>query len=155
VWVWKLTNNKDGRTVSPTTDSRTVPAQMYWHIGTFEYLLDVKQETYCRTYNLKTSKWVEKSSILKNFTTNFLGHQEAENYCDMVGWSSKIHKANGCNMSLMVHFLNSHLDFFPRNLRAVSDGMDSEAISPENVLHGKTVQMQVESQYAGWLLPNT
>jgi len=52
-------------------------------------------------------------------------------------------------MSLMVHFLNSHLDFFPRNLRAVSDGMDSEAISPENVLHGKTVQMQVESQYAG------
>nr|CAH7733773.1 unnamed protein product [Callosobruchus chinensis] len=27
----------------------------------------------------------------------------------------------GCNMSLKVHFLHSHLDFFPENLGAVSD----------------------------------
>nr|CAH7763855.1 unnamed protein product [Callosobruchus chinensis] len=26
-----------------------------------------------------------------------------------------------CNMSLKVHFLHSHLDFFPENLGAVSD----------------------------------
>ena len=27
----------------------------------------------------------------------------------------------GCNMSLKIHFLRSHLDFFPPNLSAVSD----------------------------------
>lgn len=27
----------------------------------------------------------------------------------------------GCNMSLKIHFLDSHLDFFPENLGAVSD----------------------------------
>jgi hypothetical protein len=29
VWAQKLTNNKDGRAVRPTTDSQTVPAHMY------------------------------------------------------------------------------------------------------------------------------
>jgi hypothetical protein len=27
----------------------------------------------------------------------------------------------GCNMSLKIHFLESHLDFFPENLGEVSD----------------------------------
>ncbi|GBM87484.1 hypothetical protein AVEN_21656-1 [Araneus ventricosus] len=27
----------------------------------------------------------------------------------------------GCSMSLKVHFLDSHLDYFPENLRAVSE----------------------------------
>ncbi|UYV68272.1 KDM2A [Cordylochernes scorpioides] len=31
------------------------------------------------------------------------------------------HLALGCNMSLKIHFLHSHLDFFPDNLSAVSD----------------------------------
>jgi hypothetical protein len=31
------------------------------------------------------------------------------------------YKAMGCNMSLKVHFLDSHLDFFPENLGTVSD----------------------------------
>ena len=30
-------------------------------------------------------------------------------------------KAMNCNMSLKVHFLHSHLDFFPENLGDVSD----------------------------------
>ena len=31
------------------------------------------------------------------------------------------YKKLGCNMSLKIHFLDSHLDFFPENLGAVSD----------------------------------
>jgi hypothetical protein len=31
------------------------------------------------------------------------------------------YKAMGCNMSLKIHFLESHLDFFPENLGEVSD----------------------------------
>jgi hypothetical protein len=30
-------------------------------------------------------------------------------------------KAMGCNMSLKIHFLESHLDFWPENLGEVSD----------------------------------
>ncbi|UYV73796.1 hypothetical protein LAZ67_11000937 [Cordylochernes scorpioides] len=39
------------------------------------------------------------------------------------GWNllHKGTKALGCNMSLMIYFLHSHLDFFPDNLVAVSD----------------------------------
>ena len=33
----------------------------------------------------------------------------------------KLYQDMGCNMSLKVHFLDSHLDFFPDNLGAVSD----------------------------------
>ncbi|UYV63953.1 hypothetical protein LAZ67_2006122 [Cordylochernes scorpioides] len=36
-------------------------------------------------------------------------------------WASQEKKALGCNMSLKIHFLHSHLDFFPDNLGAVSD----------------------------------
>jgi hypothetical protein len=31
------------------------------------------------------------------------------------------YRALGCNMSLKMHFLDSHLDFFPQNLGNVSD----------------------------------
>jgi hypothetical protein len=31
------------------------------------------------------------------------------------------YEAMGCNMSLKIHFLHSHLDFSPQNLGAVSD----------------------------------
>jgi hypothetical protein len=31
------------------------------------------------------------------------------------------YKAMGCNMSLKVHFLDSHLDIFPENLGAASE----------------------------------
>jgi hypothetical protein len=31
------------------------------------------------------------------------------------------YKAMGCSMSLKVHFLDSHLDFFPENLGAISN----------------------------------
>jgi hypothetical protein len=31
------------------------------------------------------------------------------------------YKAMGCNMSLEIQFLDSHLDFFPENLGAISD----------------------------------
>jgi hypothetical protein len=57
----------------------------------------------------------------KNVRTNFLGNYKAENYRDMVADLVQSYKPMGCNMSLKVHFLDSHLDFFPQNLRAVGD----------------------------------
>jgi hypothetical protein len=57
----------------------------------------------------------------KNVTKSFLGNRKAENYHEIVSDLLMAYKAKGCNMSLKVHFLDSHLDFFPENLGAVSD----------------------------------
>jgi len=66
---------------------------------------------------------VEKSArtTLKNTTTNFFVNHKAENHRNTVAEVVQSDKAMGCNMSLKVHFLDSHLRFFPENLGAVND----------------------------------
>ncbi|KAK4872941.1 hypothetical protein RN001_014970 [Aquatica leii] len=51
----------------------------------------------------------------------FLGNHKSEDYVAHVEELLLAYKDIGCNMSLKVHFLHSHLDFFPENLGAVSD----------------------------------
>ncbi|UYV81282.1 hypothetical protein LAZ67_20000646 [Cordylochernes scorpioides] len=57
----------------------------------------------------------------RNVCKNFLGSVKVENYRDIVNDLLLSYKALGFNMSLKIHFLHSHLDFFPDNLGAVSD----------------------------------
>ncbi|UYV66209.1 hypothetical protein LAZ67_4000761 [Cordylochernes scorpioides] len=57
----------------------------------------------------------------RNVCKNFLGSVKVENYRDIVNDLLLSYKALGCNMSLKIHFLHSHLDFFPDNLGAVGD----------------------------------
>ncbi|UYV64447.1 hypothetical protein LAZ67_3000735 [Cordylochernes scorpioides] len=57
----------------------------------------------------------------RNVCKNFLGSVKVENYRDIVNDLLLSYKALGCNMSLKIHFLHSHLDFFLDNLGAVSD----------------------------------
>ncbi|UYV82502.1 hypothetical protein LAZ67_21002579 [Cordylochernes scorpioides] len=57
----------------------------------------------------------------RNVCKNFLGSVKVENYRDIVNDLLLSYKALGCNMSLKIHFLHSHLYFFPDNLGAVSD----------------------------------
>jgi len=54
----------------------------------------------------------------KNIITNFLGNHNAENDHDMMVGLVQSYKTN---TSLKVHFIDSHLDFFPGNLGALSD----------------------------------
>ncbi|UYV73358.1 Transposase [Cordylochernes scorpioides] len=62
--------------------------------------------------------------------TNFeAGSVKVENYRDIVNDLLLSYKALGCNMSLKIHFLHSHLDFFPDNLGAVSDEHVSISLS--------------------------
>ena len=51
----------------------------------------------------------------------------------------KAHQTMGCNMSLANQFLHSHLDFFPPNVRAVSD---------EHVERFRQVISTIEKRYA-------
>jgi len=60
----------------------------------------------------------------KRICKDFLGTHEAANYQDVVQNPLTSYKAMGCNASLKIHFLESHLDFFPENLSKVSDEHD-------------------------------
>ena len=52
---------------------------------------------------------------------NFLGNREVPNYGEIVGELLQSYQNMGCNMSLKIHFLDSHLDFFHDNLGAIRD----------------------------------
>jgi len=57
----------------------------------------------------------------KNITTNFWGNHKTENDHDKMVDLVQSYKIMECNTSLKVHFLDSHLDFFPGNLEALSN----------------------------------
>jgi hypothetical protein len=51
---------------------------------------------------------------------NFLGNVKAENYKELVEDLLNAQQTVGCNLSLKIHFLRSHLHFFPPHLSTVS-----------------------------------
>jgi len=57
----------------------------------------------------------------KRICQDFLGNHRAANYQNVVQDLLTSYKATGCDMSLKIHFLESHLDFFPENLGEVID----------------------------------
>ena len=57
----------------------------------------------------------------KQVVHNFLGCKKSENYAHIVQEMLIAYQKLGCRMSLKIHFLHSHLDFFPDNLGDVSD----------------------------------
>ena len=65
----------------------------------------------------------EKAAWLsfKQVVTSFLGNKKDPNYKSIVADMLKNFMKLGCNMSIKVHFLHSHLDYFPENLGAVSE----------------------------------
>jgi hypothetical protein len=51
----------------------------------------------------------------------FWGKNRADNYKRFIDNLLQAYQNLGCNMSLKIQFLHSHLDFFPDNLGHVSD----------------------------------
>ncbi|GFT14227.1 uncharacterized protein TNCV_4591041 [Trichonephila clavipes] len=83
----------------------------------------------------------EAWQAFKNVTHSFLGNLKAENYRDIVHDLIASYKNVGCNMSLKIHFLHSHLDFFPETLGAESDQhgerLHQEISAKEKIYQGK------------------
>jgi hypothetical protein len=68
-----------------------------------------------------------------------LGNGKAENYSGILQELISSFSAVGCIMSLKLHFLHSHLDFFPPvNMEVVSD--EHEEMSLGNSRNRKEVQ---------------
>jgi len=65
----------------------------------------------------------ERSAWLsfKRIYEDLLGNRKAANYQDIVQGLLTSYKAMGCNMSLKIHFLELHLDFFQEHLGEISD----------------------------------
>ena len=66
---------------------------------------------------------VEKAAWLSfvSIVNNFLGNEKADDYREIVQNLIKNFQRLGCNMSVKLHYLDSHLDKFPENLGDVSD----------------------------------
>jgi len=54
-------------------------------------------------------------------SADFLRNSRTENYKELIEDVLSFHQKLGCNMSLKIHMLQSHLDFFPDNCSMVSD----------------------------------
>ena len=52
---------------------------------------------------------------------NFLGNNRSADYVAVVNNFLPAYNDMGCNMSIKIHFLHSHLNFFPDNLGQLSD----------------------------------
>ena len=61
--------------------------------------------------------WFSFASVVENL----LGITKSDDYRNIVETILENYHKLGCNMSIQVHFLNSHLEQFPDNLGAVSD----------------------------------
>jgi len=72
---------------------------------------------------IHTMKSVERDAWIsfREVVNNFLGNRKDPNYVQIVETMLRKFQQLGCNMSLKVHFLHSHLDYFPANLGAVSE----------------------------------
>ena len=57
----------------------------------------------------------------KIIVKEFLGNRRAQNHENLVNNLLQSYQKLGCNMSLNIHFLHSHLDFCPEKCGAVGD----------------------------------
>jgi len=74
---------------------------------------------------IKTMKTDEKDAWLsfQSVCENFLGNNRDTKFRTIVFTMLSNFKKLGCLMSLKIHFLFSHLDYFPENVRAFSEEM--------------------------------
>lgn len=63
----------------------------------------------------------EAFECIRLVTTHFLGNYRAPNHKDIIGNMLTTFKKLKVHMSLKIHFLADHPDFFPENIGAVSD----------------------------------
>lgn len=74
--------------------------------------------TFAESLNvLELEAWMAFKWLCDNFLGNNKSPQYRQGVERLLGANHKL----GCRMSLKIHFLRAHLDFFPRNLGAVSD----------------------------------
>lgn len=78
----------------------------------------MKDPTFVNSMNeSEREAWTSFVEVVRNF----LGKHKAKNYVDLVNNMLTSFRKLGCNMSIKVHYLHSHLDRFPENLGDTSE----------------------------------
>ena len=67
--------------------------------------------------NVEKNAWISFKKVVKGL----LGNEKSSDYDELVNNMLKIFQGLGCNMSTKVHYLHSHLDWFPENFGDVSE----------------------------------
>ena len=67
--------------------------------------------------NREKQTWV----AFKDVVEGFLGNERKENYKELITELLRTYHLLKYNMSIKIHFLYSHFDYFPDNLRKISD----------------------------------
>ena len=67
--------------------------------------------------SVEKNGWITFSQVVNNF----LGNTKSAEYKEIVKILLDTFHKLGCNMSVNVHFLRSHLEYFPENLGALSE----------------------------------
>lgn len=80
-----------------------------------QLIRDTQFETHMNEVELEA--WKAFIVVVKNF----LGNKKATNYVELVNNMLTAFRNLGCNMSIKMHYLFSHLDRFPNNLGSMSD----------------------------------
>lgn len=97
----------------------------------------MKNEQFINQLNTKEKRaWKSFVAICENF----LGKNKSANYVQIVNEMLSAYHAMGCNMSPKMHYLHSHLNYFPENLGRVSDEQGER-------FHQELLKM--EQRYAG------
>jgi hypothetical protein len=73
----------------------------------------MKDKDFEKTMNAREK---EAWTAFRSVTENFLGKNKDPNYKNIVETMLENFKKLGCNMSVKVHFLHSHIEYFPENL---------------------------------------
>ena len=94
-------------------------AKLKEHIFVGPQIREVLKDTdFEELLNLKELRAWE---AFKSVCSGFLGNTSVPDYQACIEKLLKSYEDMGCRMSLKIHFLHSHLNFFPPNLGAVSD----------------------------------
>jgi hypothetical protein len=78
----------------------------------------VKDNSFVLTMaSVEKAAWVSFVEVMENF----LGNYKSDNYEQIVNNMLRNFEKLGCNMSVKVHFLHSHISYFPENLGQMSE----------------------------------
>jgi len=78
----------------------------------------LKDEAFVATMNNdEKAAWLSFKKVVENF----LGNHKSDNYAELVADLLRNYQKLGCLMNYKLHFLHSHLDYFPLNLGDYSE----------------------------------
>ena len=109
-----------------------------------------KYEILSRT-NTSTGSFKAAWDSFKFVVKGQLGSKGAQNYEELVNNLMQSYQKLSCNVSLKIHFLLSHLEFFPERCGAVCDE-HGEHFHQDIFFNGEGICREIEQCYARRLL---